>query len=268
MMLQSEGNNPPSPYEKGNLYQISIADFRPDTDQPRKVIDPEALAELKESIGKHGILQPLLFRTGEQGWLTIVSGERRYLAAKELGLFVLPAIRVEGNHAELALVENLQRQDLTCIEEAEALQRLMDGASYTQEQLAAVIGKARNTITETLSLMKLPVEIRDECRGDRAVGRARLIEISRKKQERAMVTAYGKYREELRKKREGVKPARERLTAGVFLRRFLDQTRERVERAETADFSPEEAAALHESAALLGKALARLTGQPDGPQLT
>jgi hypothetical protein len=74
-----------------------------------------------------------------------------------------------------------------------------------------------------------------------------------------MVTAYGKYREELRKKQEGLKPVRERLTAGVFLRRFLDQARERVERADPVDFSAEEVASLHESAALLGESLARLT---------
>jgi len=93
-------------YERGKLYEISIIDFKLDPDQPRKVIDPDALAELTASIKTHGILQPLLFRQGDQGWLYIVSGERRYRAAKELGLLTLPAMLVEGNHAEIALVEN------------------------------------------------------------------------------------------------------------------------------------------------------------------
>ena len=118
-------------YERGKLYEISIIDFKLDPDQPRKVIDPDALAELTASIKTHGILQPLLFRQGDQGWLYIVSGERRYLAAKQVGLLILPAICVTGSHAEIALVENLQRQDLTVIEEAEALQRLMDEQHYT-----------------------------------------------------------------------------------------------------------------------------------------
>jgi ParB family chromosome partitioning protein len=90
--------------------------------------------------------------------LIIVAGERRYRAAQDAGLFTLPGILVEGNIAEIALVENLQRQDLTCIEEAEALKKLMDDAQYTQEQLAGAIGKPRATVTETLSLTNLPVE--------------------------------------------------------------------------------------------------------------
>jgi len=105
-------------YEKGNLYQIPITDLKPDPDQPRKVIDPEALAELVTSIEKFGIIQPLLFRDAGEGQLTIVAGERRWQAAQQVGLTTLPAIYIEGNYSELALVENLQRQDLTSVEEA------------------------------------------------------------------------------------------------------------------------------------------------------
>jgi ParB family chromosome partitioning protein len=181
-------------YVKGNLYQISIIDFKPDPNQPRKVIDPDALAELAASIQKHGILQPLLFRVGEQGFVYIVAGERRYLAAQQIGLLVLPAICVEGNYAEIALVENLQRQDLTSVEEAEALQRLMNEQSYTQEQLGEIVGKARTTVSEILTINRLPQTIRDECRGDRQITRQTLIAVSRKKQERGMITAYNAYR--------------------------------------------------------------------------
>ncbi|MFZ4439104.1 MAG: ParB/RepB/Spo0J family partition protein, partial [Syntrophales bacterium] len=91
-------------YVKGNLYQISIIDFKPDPNQPRKVVDPVALAELAASIRQHGILQPLLFRVAkDSAYLIIVSGERRFLAAKQAGLLILPAMCVEGNYAEIAL---------------------------------------------------------------------------------------------------------------------------------------------------------------------
>jgi ParB family chromosome partitioning protein len=146
-------------YEKGKLYDIPIIDLRPDPDQPRKFIDPEALADLTESIRLQGIIEPILFRvTPDSSYLIIVAGERRYRAAQDAGLFTLPGILVEGNIAEIALVENLQRQDLTCIEEAEALKKLMDDAQYTQEQLAGEIGKPRATVTEALSLTNLPAE--------------------------------------------------------------------------------------------------------------
>ena len=190
-------------YERGKLYEISIIDFKLDPDQPRKVIDPDALAELTASIKTHGILQPLLFRQGDQGWLYIVSGERRYRAAKELGLLTLPAMLVEGNHAEIALVENLLRQDLTAVEEAEALQRLKDDQQYTDEQLSGVIGRARTTLSDILLINRLPAEIRDECRGDRKVSKSALIEIARKKQARGMQTAWTKYKEKQAKAAAG-----------------------------------------------------------------
>ena len=187
-------------YVKGTLYQISIIDFKPDPNQPRKVVDPEALAELAASIRQHGILQPLLFRVAEGSpYLLIVSGERRFLAAKQAGLLILPAMCVEGNYAEIALVENLQRQDIASVEEAEAFQRLMVEQNYTQEQLGDMVGKARTTVSETLTINKLPQAIRDECRGDRQITRQTLIAISRKKQERGMVTAYNTYRLKLQK---------------------------------------------------------------------
>ena len=182
-------------YVKGTLYQISIIDFKPDPNQPRKVVDPVALAEMAASSRQYGILTPLLFRVAEESaYLLIVAGERRFLAAKQAGLLILPAMCVEGNYAEIALVENLQRQDFTSVEEAEALQRLMDEQSYTQEQLGDMVGKARTTVSDILTINKLPQAIRDECRGDRQITRQTLIAIARKKQERGMVTAYNTYR--------------------------------------------------------------------------
>lgn len=177
-------------YEKGKLYDIPMTDLRPDQNQPRKSLDPQAMEELIASIRTHGVIQPILFRTAEEGWLTIVAGERRFQASRDAGLFTIPGICVEGNTSEIALIENMLRQDLTPVEEAEGLQRLMEEQKYTQEQLGGIIGKAQNTLSETLSLNKLPIEIRDDCRGNRTISRAALVLIARKKQARGMITAY------------------------------------------------------------------------------
>jgi ParB family chromosome partitioning protein len=176
-------------------------------------MDPQALEELTASVKRVGIIQPLLFRVeaattqssalSTQNLLYLVVGERRFKAAQLAGLATVPGICVEGNPSEIALVENLLRQDLTSVEEAEALQRLMEEQKYNQEQLAGIIGKARQTINEILLVNRLPQEIRDECRGDRKISRSSLIEIARKKQVRGMQTAYEKYKEKVKKAAEG-----------------------------------------------------------------
>lgn len=187
-------------YEKGQLYQINLNDLQPDPNQPRKVIDPLGLEDITASIAKLGVLQPILFRTAADGTLIIVAGERRATAARAAGLVVIPAVYIgDANYAEVALVENLLRQDLTAVEEAEALQRLLTEQSYTQEQLGVIVGKARTTVGDILTLNKLPQEIRDECRGDRTITRKTLLEIARKKQARGMTTAYKSYKAKLQK---------------------------------------------------------------------
>ena len=186
-------------YEARTLYQVPIAVVREDPDQPRKSFDAQGLAEMVESVAKHGIIQPVLFRRGPDGTAIIVAGERRVSAARQVGLTEIPGIFIEGNAAEIALIENLQRQDLTWVEEAEALQRLMADQQYTQEQLGGIIGKAQNTLSEILSLNKLPQEIRDECRADRTISRTALIVIAKKKQARSMITAYNAYKTQQQK---------------------------------------------------------------------
>ena len=181
-------------YEKGKLYDISIIDFRKDPNQPRKYFDSEALDELAASIKKHGILQPVLFRPDEQGWLTIVAGERRIEAAKIAGVLMVPALMVDGDADEIALVENLQRKDLIPVEEAEALDRMMKNHNYKQEDLSGIVHKSQPLISDILSLNRLPQQIRDECRSDPTVPRAILIAIAKKKQERAMLRLYNEYR--------------------------------------------------------------------------
>lgn len=200
-------------YEKGKLYDVPINDLRPDPNQPRKFIDPQGQEEMNASVRTYGIIQPILFRQGlmaspsiqepPEPALFIVAGERRFLAAREVGLATVPGICVEGNCAEIALVENLLRQDLTAVEEAEALQRLKEEQKYTDEQLSGVIGKARTTISDIILINRLPSEIRDACRGDRKVSKNILIEIARKKQIRGMQTAYEKYQEKVLKAAAG-----------------------------------------------------------------
>ena len=254
----------PAPtYQKGQLYQISIIDFKPDPNQPRKYMDPQALEDLAASLKSVGILQPLLFRVEEGNpYLIIVAGERRYAAAKIAGLLVIPALCVEGNTAEIALVENLQRQDLTPVEEAEALGRLKDEQKYTDEQLSGVIGKPRATITETLSLTNLPEAIRNECRGNREMSKKRLVEISRKKQQRAMITAFDKYKEELLKE-QTVVAKREKTTAAASFCQTLDKLREKVEKTDVSDWSDDDLLAANASVTSLHEALALFLNPPD-----
>jgi ParB family chromosome partitioning protein len=256
---------PAATYENGQLYQIPITDFRPDPDQPRKVIDPDALAELAASIAQLGVVQPLLFREAGEGWLTIVSGERRYQAAMQVGLLVLPAICVTGNHAEIALVENIQRQDLTVIEEAEAVSRLMTEQQYTQEQLGVILGKSRSSIGDSLSLMRLPEDIRDEARGNRKFLKTRLLEISRKTQQRAMLTAYAKLKDELEREAAAKGQKKERLPAAASLCQTMDRSREKLEKTAPADWSEEERQAASDAvAALRDAADAFLTALAEG----
>jgi len=251
-------------YERGKLYEVPVIDFKNDPNQPRKYMDPQGLEELAASIRTHGILEPVLFRSGDQGWVIIVAGERRLAAAKMAGLHVIPGICVEGNHAEIALVENLLRQDLTTVEEAEALKRLMDEQNYTQEQLAGVIGKPRTTINEMLLINRLPPEIRDECRGNTDIPKSDLVEISRKKQERGMRSAFEKLKDRLQKEREGKRPREVKTPAGVLCT-LLEKTRERLDKAEIADWSDADLAALNDAVAGLREALDAFENPSEDP---
>ncbi len=184
-------------YEKGKLYTLAVREVMNDPNQPRKYMDPQALKELSASIQKHGVLEPVLFRKGSDGELYLVAGERRLKAAQLAGLETIPALFTEGNPAEIALVENLLRQDLTAVEEAEALDKIMKDFSYKQEDLTQVIGKAQSTISEILSLNRLPQQVRDDCRGDHSVPRRVLVEIAKSKQQRTMTSLFKKYKDSL-----------------------------------------------------------------------
>jgi ParB family chromosome partitioning protein len=167
----------------------------PNPYQPRKHFDPERLAELSESIKKKGVLQPVIIRKGDGGEVFLVAGERRLRAAKMAGLEKIPAILTKGNPAEIALIENLQRENLSPVEEAEALARMAEEFYYTQEQLAAVVGKARSTITETLSINKLPEAIKEECRRADIYPRRLLVEIAKQETPEEMTALFARVKE-------------------------------------------------------------------------
>lgn len=177
-------------YEKGQVYKIKISELKPDPDQPRKYIDETALNELEKSIKQHGILQPILFRIDESGQKIIVAGERRFQASKNIGNDEISALFIDGKHAEIALVENLLRQNLTPMEEAEALQKMKDEFSYTETVLAKVLCKGKSTISEILSLNKLPAEIREECRVSSQIPRDKLVEIAKLEKPEDMIKLY------------------------------------------------------------------------------
>ena len=184
-----------STYEKGKLYQLSMSQLSPDPEQPRKFFDEQALAELQASIVSHGVLQPVLVREGGEGAFIIVSGERRYQAAKNAGLETIPAILTDGEPAEISIIENLLRENLTAIEEAEAIERLRALHDYGLAELATALGKSDSTISEILTLNRLPAEVKDDCRNDPKAMRSILVLIARQKTAEQMTALYTKYKE-------------------------------------------------------------------------
>jgi len=190
-------------YIPGQLYTINLNNLLPDPDQPRKYMEPEALTELVESIRQHGVLQPVLFRKDKGGLLYVVAGERRCAAARMAGLTAIQAIYKESDYYdEISLIENILRSDLTAVEEAEALDRLMKKHNYSQDDLAKKVSKTKSSISKTLSLTRLPKEVLDDCRKDPAIPKSALIEIAQKKQERSMLNAYAKYKARLNPKKK------------------------------------------------------------------
>ena len=141
---------------------LPISQVEPGLNQPRKRFDPEALAELADSIREHGIIQPLTVRRLSSGYYQIIAGERRWRAAKQAGLDEVPAVIIEADDRkvmELGLIENLQREDLNPAEEARGYQVLMTEYGMTQEQVAQRMGKSRPAVTNALRLLNLPEDL-------------------------------------------------------------------------------------------------------------
>lgn len=160
------------------VVELDVVKINPNPNQPRKFFDETSLRELADSIKSKGLLQPILVQAGEGDTYTLVAGERRWRAHKLADIETIPAIITDGNSDEIALIENIQRENLRPLEEAEALKRLIDAHGYTQEEAGKVVGKARNTITALLSILTLPEDILAECRNSDRVAKSFLIELA------------------------------------------------------------------------------------------
>jgi len=203
---------------------IPVEQIRPNPDQPRKALGD--LRELTESIRVKGVLEPLLVRfVPREDCYYIISGERRYHAARAAGLRELPAIEKVADDAEtleIALIENIQRKDLTPFEEADGLQRLADQFDYTHEDVAKKIGRARSSVSETLLLRNIPEPIRKKCIEHGLLSKSLLLQIAKQQTEKKMLEMFvrilqgGLTRDEARKERAEEKTGPQRPQPFVF----------------------------------------------------
>ncbi len=168
---------------------IPVEQIRPNPDQPRKAIGD--LRDLTDSVREKGVLEPLLVRfVSREDCYYIISGERRYHAARAAGLREIPCIEKTADDAEtleIGLIENIQRKDLTPFEEADGLYRLATQFEYTHEDVARKIGRARSSVTETLSLRNIPETLRRKCIEHGIVSKSLLLQIARQPTEKKMV---------------------------------------------------------------------------------
>jgi len=165
--------------ERDGLTLLPLAEILPNPDQPRKSFDQEKIRELSDSIKAHGVLQPIVVQPKQDGFYQIVVGERRWKASQLAGLKEIPCLIKDlpaQQISELALIENIQREDLNSVEEAEGYRRLMEEHQYTQEKLADRLGKSRPHIANTLRLLNLPAPILEFVRGGQITpGHARAV---------------------------------------------------------------------------------------------
>jgi ParB family chromosome partitioning protein len=166
------------PTRAGGVREIEIGRIRPNPDQPRVQFKEEAIDELADSIVERGVLQPILLRPHGNGF-EIIAGERRWRAAQRARLHTIPAIVREiddSTAAEIALIENVQREDLNAIEEAEGYRQLIDRHGHTQDNIAKLVHKSRSHVTNLLRLLELPEFVRQALlRGDISMGHARAV---------------------------------------------------------------------------------------------
>lgn len=165
-------------HDDDKITEVSLQQLRPNPYQPRKNFDEQSIQELAESIKQHGIIQPIIVRSVVKGY-EIIAGERRYRASQWLGLTTIPAVVrnfSDQQAMEIALIENLQRENLNAIELALAYQGLMEQFSFTQEELSVKVGKSRSHIANFLRLLQLPEEVKEYVsRGTLSMGHARAI---------------------------------------------------------------------------------------------
>ena len=182
--------------------------IRPNPDQPRRHFEETALAELADSIRQRGVLQPIIVKREPDGVYLLVAGERRYRASKLAGLGTIPALVRDDDPLEIAMIENLQREDLTPLEEALGMAALIEAQGYTHAEVADLLHKSRPQVSNTLALTRLPKAIQDEYNADPTISRDILISVARQKDEESMVALWRRVKLE----RLSVKSFREEMT--------------------------------------------------------
>jgi ParB family chromosome partitioning protein len=166
--------------QRASVAVVPVSSIRRNPEQPRKFFDPERLQELATSISERGLLQPVILRRQEDGSYLLMAGERRLRAAEMAGIDSVPALIRQDDPLEVALIENLQREDLSPLEEAEALNALIERGDYTHKALADLVGKSRPYVSNTLTLVRLPPELRQQIlASDVEVSRELLIALAR-----------------------------------------------------------------------------------------
>lgn len=168
------------------LAAIPVAQIEPNPNQPRRFIDPAALEELTDSVRQRGVLQPIIVKRQGDSYL-IMAGERRYRAACQAGLAVVPAVIRDDDPGEIALIENLQREDLTALEEAEGLESMVARYGYTHQELAQLLHKSRPFVSNMLVLTRLPAEVKAELHRHPSVSREILMAIARQDSAESML---------------------------------------------------------------------------------
>ncbi len=211
------------------LAAIPIEQLHPNPQQPRRFIDPAGLDELTESVRQRGVLQPIIVKHEGDGYL-IMAGERRYRAAKAAGLTVMPAIVRDDDPNEIALIENLQREDLTALEEAEGLGAMVARYGYTHQALAQLLHKSRPYVSNTLVLTRLPAEVKAELHRYPSISREILMTIARQESEIEMLKLWRRVKlanisvhkfRESRRTETGAERAREVMAAARRVNRKL-----------------------------------------------
>ena len=165
--------------KKEGVQTLRISEIEPKNDQPRKYFDEEALQALADSISQHGLLQPIIVRPTDSDFYQILAGERRWRASKLAGLTEVPVVIMEADalkSAEISIIENVQRENLNALEEAQAYASLMKEFELTQEEVSQKVGKSRSAIANTMRLLELPEEVLELLQvGDISAGHARAL---------------------------------------------------------------------------------------------
>ena len=210
---------------------LPLERIRPNPDQPRRHFDEQSLAELADSIRQRGLLQPVIVKRESDGQYLLLAGERRYRAARLAGLGVIPALVRDDHPLEIAMIENLQREDLTPLEEALGIAGLIEAQGYTHAEVADLLHKSRPHVSNTLALVRLPKAIQDEYNADPSVSRDILISVARQKDEDAMLALWKRaklarlsvktFREELSPKADVEPEVRRAISAARRLGRKL-----------------------------------------------